>query len=479
MRFDLPPSIRAIMEKISAGGYSCYLVGGCIRDMLLSRQPCDYDFVTDRRPGEIISAAAEAGWKARQQGISFGVVNVLIQEENYEIATMRSESYGADPHRPSKVEFISDIIMDLARRDFTINSMAIDKQGQLIDPFGGQDDLKNGIIRCVGNPRDRFLEDPLRILRAARFMAKTGFTPGPDLAGACADEAVRTRFTQLSVERVRDELEKILIAPYPAHGLRHLVQTEILTLTCSVKKDGHKEPVPILPEIAALQGVWQNPRFHAYDVLEHTLRSVDQIDAVAVLRWAALLHDAAKGRPGIRSLNKQGEPVDYGHASAGAALAQNILDRLRVPCAQSRMIIWLVKNHMVAPGMDDGRMYRWIKKRARDFKDRNAFMAAVRQLFLLAGADNRARGYVADPDYIAAVNTSFQRVLSRIVLYPGELEISGEYLAHKVGKGPLVGKILQDLLVDVQTGRIPNSNRELQAAVDKKARKLATAPARE
>ena len=477
MLFDLPPTPRIIMEKISAGGFSCYLVGGCVRDMLLSSQPSDYDFVTDRSPEEIIAAAAEAGWKAWQHGISFGVVNVLVQEKNYEIATMRAEYYGVDPHRPAKVEFLSDIAADLARRDFTINAMAMDRHGRIIDPFGGQEDLKNGLIRCVGNPRDRFLEDPLRILRAARFMAKTGFAPEPGIAASSTDGAVHRRFTQLSVERVRNELEKILLAPYPSHGMRHLVQTEVLALSCNMKKGGNREPVPVLPEITVLQGIRQNPRFHAHDVLEHTLRSVDEIAPRAVLRWAALLHDAAKGRPEIRCLNKRGEPADYGHASAGARLAQTILVRLRVPREQALMVVWLVRNHMIHSDMNDRHMYRWIKQRARDFKNRKEFVDAARQLFLLADADNKARGRGADPAYIAAVSDCFQRVLAHTVLYPGELEIGGDCLAQKVGKGPLVGKILRDLLIDVQTGRLINSKKELQAAVDKKVKRLILARA--
>jgi hypothetical protein len=132
---------------------------------------------------------------------------------------------------------------------------------------------------------------------------------------------------------------------------------------------------------------------------------------------------------------------------------------------------------MILPDVDDGQMYRWIKKRARDFKNRKEFVEAARQLFLLADADNQARGRGTDPAYIAAVSGSFQRVMARTVLYPGELEISGDYLAQKVGKGPLVGKILRDLLTDVQTGRLANSNKELQAAVNKKAKRLAPARA--
>lgn len=469
----IPPAPRDILEKMSAGGYSCYLVGGSVRDLLLSRRPADYDFVTDRRPAQIIAAAEEADWKALQHGIHFGVVSVLIQGKSYEIATMRTEAYGADPHRPASIEFLDELEKDLARRDFTINAMAMDIEGRVIDPFGGREDLKKQLIRCVGEPRHRFLEDPLRILRAARFIARTGFKPDQDIATAAGDREVRRRFAQLSVERVRDELEKILLSPFPSRSLRYLVETGMLELSCSMKTGAGREAVPILPEIAAMQGVAQNPRFHTYDVLGHTLEALDRIPAQPVLRWAALLHDVAKGTPGVRCLNRRGEPADYGHAGAGAKLAGNILKRLRLPAEITQLVAWLVRNHMVLPDADDKRMARWVKKHSRDFPRRQAFAEAAQFLFLLAQADSWAKGKGADPAYLEAVTESFHRVMAKTVLYTGELAINGTFIAHKVGRGPLVGKILRDLLVDVQSGRLKNNSEELQAAVNKKVKRLA------
>ena len=470
----LPPVPKMILEKISEGGFSCYLVGGSVRDIILNREPNDYDFVTDRSPAEIIAAAEKAGWKVWKQGIAFGVVNIMLKGTTYEIATMRTETYGADPHRPDRVAFVKDIVNDLSRRDFTINAMAMDKQGRIIDPFGGKDDLKKGIIRCVGQPRQRFHEDPLRILRAARFISKTGFTADPNIATAAKDEKILRRFNLLSVERVRDELEKILLSSFPSRGLRFLVNTEILRRSCSGKTRGEREDIPILPEIAAMQGVKQNPRFHVYDVLEHTLKTVEGINPQPVLRWAALLHDVSKGREKIRCLNKRGEIADYGHASAGAKLAQKILERLRLPQKTADRIVWLVKNHMIVPGADLRYMAKWVKKRSREFTGRKTFMEATRQLFLLADADNRARGKKVDESYISVVTENFLKVMSQSVLYPAELNISGEYIVQKLGKGPQVGKTLRDLLIDVQTGRLANNREVLKAAVNKKARRLAS-----
>ena len=471
MEFTLPPGPNIILEKMSEDGFSCYLVGGSVRDMLRCHEPSDYDFVTNRSPEQIIAVATNAGWKVWQHGIAFGVVNVLLQGISYEIATMRTESYGADPHRPDTVEFVDDIVQDLSRRDFTINAMAMDGQGRIIDPFGGQDDLKKGIIRCVGFPRERFMEDPLRVLRAARFISKTGFTAEPGITSSIQDEKILRRFAALSVERVRDELEKILLSPHPSRGLRFLVKTGILGRSCRVRKGREREAVPILPEIEVMQGVRQNPRFHAYDVLEHTLQVVEGIPPQLILRWAALLHDVSKGKAGTRCLNKRGEIADYGHASAGAKLARQIMERLRVSLETITRVVWLVKNHMVVPGVDDKRMARWVKKHSRDFKDRETFTEATQQLFLLADADNRARGKTIDETYIQVVTDSFQRVMAQTVLYPAELNISGDYLVQKLGKGPQVGKVMRDLLIDVQTGQLTNSNEVLQTAVNKKAKR--------
>ncbi len=469
----LPPTPKTILDKMSEGGFSCYLVGGSVRDMLRGRVPSDYDFVTDRIPAEIVAAAEKAGWKVWKQGIAFGVVNVLLKGIIYEIATMRTETYGTDPHRPDRVAFVKDIVNDLSRRDFTINAMAMDKQGRIIDPFGGKDDLKKGIIRCVGQPGQRFYEDPLRVLRAARFISKTGFTADPNIATAAQDERILHRFKRLSLERVRDELEKILLSTYPSRGLNFLVNTEILRSSCSGKTRGEREDIPILPEIAAMQGVKQNPRFHAYDVLEHTLKTVEDINPQPVLRWAALLHDVSKGKEGTRCLNKRGEIADYGHASAGAQLARDILDRLRLPPKTADRIVWLIKNHMIVPGADYRYMAKWVKKRSREFTDRKTFMEATGQLFLLADSDNRARGKKVEESYISDVTENFLKVMSHSVLYPSELNISGEYIAQKLGKGQQVGKTLRDLLIDVQTGRLANSREILKAAVNKKARRLA------
>jgi len=469
----VPLEVRAIMETLAAGGFQCYLVGGCVRDLLLFQTPTDYDFVTDRLPEEIKAAAAAAGWKAWEHEVSFGIVNLVVGNASYEVATMRAETYGADPHRPENVEFLQDIMLDLSRRDFTINAMALDLQGEIIDPFDGRLDLEKKRIRSVGEARERFLEDPLRLMRAPRLSARTGFEVDPALLEAARDVAVRRRFKKLSVERVRDELEKILLSTRPHRGLRILQEAGALEYTCTGKTAGKEIEVPLLPEISRLENVRQNPRFHRYDALEHTLLTVARIRPEITLRWAALLHDVAKGTPGVRRRSRQGEVADYGHARKGAEMTRVILERLRVPRAVSGRAAWLVRHHMGLGFEHEQAAARWLKRRAREFPRRDELQEAVEQLYALARADDLARG---GEDVNLSLRKSaalLQRILEKMVLYPQDLAISGDYIAGKMGgPGPPVGKVLQDLLVDVQSGRLENKPEVLQKAVRKKARRL-------
>lgn len=463
----LPQLPKEIMERISRGGYECYLVGGCVRDLLMSRQPVDYDFVTDRKPEQIISAALEAGWKVRKYGEAFGIIHIVIGKEKFEVASMRTENYGKDPHRPETVTFVGDLYQDLARRDFTMNAVAMDKDGRLIDPFGGVNDIRNGVIRCIGSPKNRFLEDPLRILRASRFVVQTGFDLEETIPTAMSDRDIQQRFRELSVERVRDEFEKILLAPRPSPGLKLLIDTGVLGLSCSAKEGGKKIRVDFLPEIMQLNGVPQNPRYHRYDVLTHILRTVDEAPPVHILRWAALLHDVAKGRPGVRTLNKRGELSDRGHHLVGAGMAQRILGRLKVPRRYVQRIVWLIKNHRNLPPADRQGLIRWAFKRSRDFSNRHEFMEAAQQLFLLGRADDASKGRETSSFYFHFLLSQFPKIASGLTFYPYELKISGDDIVKKTGAGPIVGKILNSLLTDVQKGKIMNTPEALRAAVQK------------
>ena len=237
---------------------------------------------------------------------------------------------------------ITDYAEDSNRRDFTINAMAMDAQGKIYDFFGGQDDLKHKILRTVGLPQQRFKEDALRMFRACRFVAQLGFTyvQRDDLAPGFGMDATPYRLPVsfkwpveqcqgLSLERVRTELEKLLEAPYASKGLVLLLATGLSDQCCRVKENGAYTELPILPELRHLVGLEQNKRFHCYDTWEHTLLAIDNSPCDLTLRWTLLLHDVAKGMPGVRGLTPDGHPNDHGHEAESAKMTTTILQRFR------------------------------------------------------------------------------------------------------------------------------------------------------
>lgn len=463
------PAVRKALDILIDAGYQAYVVGGAVRDYLLGREPREYDIATDACPETTLRLAAKHGIKAFRKGVAFGVTSWLVDGQEIEIATFRTEWYGeGDAHRPAKVDFVWHLEDDLARRDFTINAMAMSRDGVLIDPFGGREDLARRILRAVGDPEERFAEDALRAFRAARFVAEYGFDVEPATRNAIP--RVLWRIKGLSVERVRAEMERILVAPFAAQGLRFMEETGLMTSVCHGRHNGYEEVVPVLPELARLKGVHQNPRYHRYTVWEHTLRVVEGVPPEIVLRWAALLHDVAKGLPGVRGTNREGQPTDHGHAPVGSKIARAILLRLRVPPASVERVAWLVKNHMDFPPPVEQRVIRWLRRLADAFHDREQLREAVRQLLTLREADLLA-GKV-EIDAVLEQNRALRRMvetcLARVPFFPADLSISGGEVAALMGPGPQVREVLEDLLSRVQAGKLENTTAALRAALEKK-----------
>ena len=462
------PEVRKALDILIEAGYQAYVVGGAVRDYLLGREPREFDIATDACPETTLRLAANHGIKAFRKGVTFGVTSWLIDGREIEIATFRTEWYGDDAHRPAKVDFVWHLEDDLARRDFTINAMAMSREGEIIDPFSGREDLARQLIRAVGDPEERFAEDALRAFRAARFVAEYGFDV--DAATREAIPRVLWRIQGLSVERVRAEIERILVAPFAAKGLRFMEATRLLTSFCHGRYDGHEEVVPVLPELARLKGVYQNPRWHRYTVWEHTLRVVEGVPPEIVLRWAALLHDIAKGLPGVRGVNREGQPTDHGHALVGARLAKAVLGRLRVPPVHLERVTWLVRNHMDFPPPVEKRVVRWLRRLAGSFANREQLQEGVQQLLALREADLLA-GKV-DIEAVLEQNRALRRMveatLGRVPFFPADLSISGGEVAALTGPGPQVKEVLDDLLLRVQAGKLENTAAALRAALEKK-----------
>ena len=357
-----PSYTKKILSALNAAGYEAYLVGGAVRDLLLGKSPDDYDITTNALPEQVLAVCKQNGWKTVDQlGHNFGCVVIVIDGVATEVTTFRGERYNDDDmHRPAATWFCSSLREDLSRRDFTVNAMALSLDGTLYDYFGGQQDLQQKILRTVGNAKQRFHEDALRMLRACRFVSQLGFTyeqAGCEALPACG--APNTpyylphgysfpveRCAGLSLERVRKELEKLITSEYAGKGLMLMMATGLLGASCHARENGSDTIIPILPEALHLLGLHQNPRFHLYDTWEHTLLAIDNSPHDLAIRWALVLHDLGKGLPNVRKLNKESQPSDPGHEAESAIMAKAILTRLGYNNSFVHLVTWLVAQHM-------------------------------------------------------------------------------------------------------------------------------------
>jgi tRNA nucleotidyltransferase/poly(A) polymerase len=322
------PAVQIAWE-LRARGFQAWLVGGCVRDLILGREPKDYDIATDATPGQLIEMFPDA----QLVGAQFGVILV----DGIEVATFRSDHAYDDGRRPVDVTFETDARKDVLRRDFTLNALLLDPdaltspdslESKVVDTVGGLDDLRNGIIRAIGNPNQRFEEDHLRMLRAVRFAARFGFEIEPRTLAAIQKQ--HSRITRVSPERIREELVRILIEGAARRGLELLDASGLLA--------------DILPEVAALKGVQQPPEYHPEgDVWTHTLLMLDGLQSpTPTLALGVLLHDI--GKPGTFRI---AERIRFdGHVELGEKIARDILNRLRFSNADIEQVIALIANHM-------------------------------------------------------------------------------------------------------------------------------------
>ena len=453
---------RKILEALTQEGWQAYMVGGAVRDLFLGVNHIDVDICTNAKPDDIRAMAIRRGWKTSDVGARFGSVLVVIAGIPYDVTTFRREEYGEDSHRPKKVEWGDSLLEDLSRRDFTINTLCLDVNGDLYDPFGGLSDLRLGRIRAVGEATVRFAEDGLRMFRAARFMAQLGFSFDTDIFPAIV--ANRERVRGLSVERVRNELEKTLLARHAAKGIHVLRMTGLLAETCRAKDEGVAQNVPILPELMHLYQLPQNPKHHRLNAWRHVLDTVERIEPQLALRWAALLHDVAKGLPGVRGVNAQGEWTDHRHDVVGTELAENILSRLRVDPQVAKRAVWLVRNHMHAPDLSRKSVVRWLRKRAVAFRDVEELRQAVMQLFALYWADATATRTKPN-DSLEQLLQKVEPILQQTPFFVSQLASSGGDIAAELGRGPQVGAFQKNLLQRIQSGMLKNEADVLRQAL--------------
>lgn len=306
MFIELPGKVKDIITAIEDAGYEAYAVGGCIRDSVLGRIPDDWDIATSAKPDKI----KELFKRTVDTGIKHGTVTVLMDKEAFEVTTYRIDGEYEDSRHPKAVTFTSDIVEDLKRRDFTVNAMAYNDSRGLVDVFGGIEDIRKKVIRCVGDPRERFFEDALRIMRAVRFSAQLGYTIDGETKEAI--EEMAENLQNISAERIRTELIKLLISPHPDY-LRTCYETGITKV--------------ILPEFDRCMETPQKNPHHIYSVGEHTLRSLQGVEADKVLRLTMLFHDM--GKPETKTTDNKGVDHFYNHEAAGESIAKLVLRRLK------------------------------------------------------------------------------------------------------------------------------------------------------
>jgi poly(A) polymerase/tRNA nucleotidyltransferase (CCA-adding enzyme) len=416
----IPGGALKILSTLKGKGYQAYLVGGCIRDLLLEIPVAEWDAATSARPDEVAGLFP----KVIPTGIEYGTVTILLSDGQYEVTTFRSDERYIDGRHPANVTFTDDIHKDLSRRDFTMNALAYDPESkELIDDWGGQKDLKNKLIRAIGNPMERFSEDGLRTVRACRFAAKLEFEIEKETLAAVPKTLKITK--KVAPERIHDELVKMLAADKPSIGFELMRKSGLLKL--------------IMPELEDCYGVEQPRKFHKYDVYWHSLYSCDAADpSNLILRLAALLHDISK--PAC----KEGFHF-YNHDQEGAGVAEGILRRLRFSNDDIAKVSNLIKNHMFnyESSWSDAAVRRFMRRVGVE----NLF-----DLFALRVADTQAMEREIDDIYLKELKSRIQKVIEEEqALHIKDLKVDGKDVMKilKIKPGPKVGEVLNALLEKV------------------------------
>ena len=436
VRIRIPNNIARLLQSLSAAGYDAFLVGGSLRDALLGMTPHDFDIATSATPPQVMALFEKE--RVIPTGLAHGTVTVLSDGEAVEITTFRTDGAYADGRHPDTVTFGVTLQQDLSRRDFTIGAMAWDTEKNcLIDPFGGQRDLQNRLLRAVGDPDRRFAEDGLRILRGLRFAAELGFAVEPETAAALRRNAPRLQ--SLSPERVRAELQKLLCGRAAAPVLREYI--EVIGV--------------VLPELLPMVGFAQNNPHHNRDVWEHTLTVLENIPAEPVLRWAALLHDAEK--PACCTVDAEGVRHFHGHQQKSAETAEAMLRRLHCETRLIADVTELIKIHDIRfpATVETATRWagRWGEKRFLQFTE-------------LRRADTLGQAHPEEAEpYYRALRAAYDEAKRQDACFTvRQLAVSGDDLTGLGLSGPAVGETLRRLLRLVQGGTLPNERAALLAA---------------
>lgn len=419
---EIPEKAGWILKVLRENGYEAYIVGGCVRDSIMGRVPEDWDITTSAAPQQVKALFA----RTVDTGIEHGTVTVLVDKEAFEVTTYRIDGEYEDCRHPKDVIFTSNLIEDLKRRDFTINAMAYAPETGLVDVFGGIEDLKDKTIRCVGDPKERFSEDALRMMRAVRFAAQLGFSLAQDVRGAIREMA--DALDHISAERIQTELVKLLISPNP-HWFR-------LAYECGITS-------VIMPEFDRIMVQRQNNPHHAFTTGDHTLCALQHIPAEKRLRLAILFHDM--GKPEVFTTDETGKDHFRGHAAYSEKIARRIMKNLKFDNDTLYAVCNLVRNHSWYPQLSGTGVRRCAYLIGPDAFD---------DFLLVKRADIMAQhpDVVEEKlDYLKEVEHIWRDVrLHGDCLTLKELDLNGrDLIADGMEPGSRLGEVLERLLQDV------------------------------
>ena len=419
MNIQLPEKVSEIINCLRSHNFEAYAVGGCVRDSLLGRTPSDWDITTSATPEEVKSLFSHTV----DTGIQHGTVTVMLGHEGFEVTTYRIDGEYEDGRHPKEVQFTSNLTEDLKRRDFTINAMAYSKDRGLIDEFGGMNDLQRKIIRCVGDPWQRFGEDALRILRAVRFAAQLGFEIEENTKKAIVELA--PTLSKISAERIQTETVKLLMSDRPEMW-RSVYDLGITRI--------------IMPEFDAIMETPQNTPHHMYNVGEHTLKALSLTEKDRILRLTMLLHDI--GKASMRTTDANGVDHFKGHGPAGKEIAKKILRRLKFDNDTIAQVTHLIYWHDYRPAPEEKAVRRAIHKVGED----------LFPLFLkVQRADNLAQSMYLREEKLARID-GVEKLYHEIMekhqcVSLKTLAVTGrDLIAEGMKPGPQMGAVLQELL---------------------------------
>lgn len=438
MESKLPEEVKNILDKFTKANYQIFIVGGAVRDIIMGKEVKDWDFTTDAKPDEILKLFPDGFYDNK-----FGTVGIPVNTTSkvYEITTMRKEGKYEDFRHPGVVEWTNKIEKDLARRDFTINAIALSPNGEVIDPFNAQADLKNRLIRAVNDPSLRFTEDALRLMRAIRIATELGFDIENDTFKAIQENV--NLLNEIANERVRDELLKILASANPYVGIVRLREAGITER--------------ILPELERCFGVSQEGPKHArvYDIGEHSLHTLKECPSTnPVVRLAALLHDI--GKPDTMKISEDGNVTFYQHDVVGGKLALKIAHRFNLSKKQTDKLYRLVRWHLftVAENQTDSAIRRFIKNVGKENIDD---MINLRIADRLGGGTQKAVSWRME---------KFKEKIKKVLKKPftvADLKINGHDVMKELNipQGRKVGEILNKLLEEVLEDTSKNDQKYL------------------